>query len=112
MKTKFLTLKQEAFCQAYVKLGDKSKAYREAYSIANMKSDTINKRAFELYHNGEVTGRIEFLQEEIEQRNNIEINEIIKGLVKIFRFDIAELYDEKGALKDIQSMSITARQMI
>lgn len=45
MKTNNLTIKQEAFCQAYIKSGDKSAAYREAFACSNLKEDAILKKA-------------------------------------------------------------------
>lgn len=60
--SKPLTIKQEAFCQAYVRLGDKSAAYREVYSCSNMKPETIHERASRLSNEYKVSTRIEELQ--------------------------------------------------
>ncbi|WP_177763997.1 terminase small subunit [Flavobacterium sp. I3-2] len=57
-----LTIKQEAFCQAYLRLGDKSAAYREVYSCANMKAETIHNKAYILSEKSEVRARIKELQ--------------------------------------------------
>lgn len=57
-----LTIKQEAFCQAYVRLGDKSAAYREVYSCSNMKPETIHERASRLSNEYKVSTMIEELQ--------------------------------------------------
>lgn len=62
MKINNLTLKQEAFCQAYIRLGDKCASYREAYSTANMKSTTISRKAQELFNKGIITARVNELQ--------------------------------------------------
>ncbi|EJL66298.1 terminase small subunit [Flavobacterium sp. CF136] len=62
MKINNLTLKQEAFCQAYIRLGDKSAAYREAYSCSKMKSETVHVKANELSKVGKVSVRIIELQ--------------------------------------------------
>lgn len=66
MKTKKLTIKQEAFCQAYLRFGDKSTAYRNAYSTSNMKAGSINRMAFALFNNLNITSRIEILQTEFK----------------------------------------------
>lgn len=62
MKVNNLTLKQEAFCQAYIRLGDKSAAYREAYSSSKMKNETINSKACLLSDKDNVRARIKELQ--------------------------------------------------
>lgn len=112
MKTNNITIKQEAFCQAYVRLGDKSAAYREAYSCGGMKMETVNKRANELSKHGEVSGRIEFLRNEIKEDNKVTIGEIVSTLSDMLRFDIGELYDENGKLKNIHDIPKKARIMI
>lgn len=112
MKSNNLTIKQEAFCQAYIRLGDKSAAYREAYSTSRMKNETINKRASELFNNGEVRGRIEFLRSEIQEDNKATISEVLNTLSDMLRFDVGELYDSNGNLKNIHSIPKKARLMI
>lgn len=112
MRTKNLTIKQENFCQAYIKLGDKSAAYREAYSTSKMKPETVNRNSFQLFNDNKIATRIELLQKEASSRNKIEIDELLIALAGMVRFDVAELYDERGALKNIHDMSLSARQMI
>lgn len=107
-----LTVKQEAYAQAFIKLGDKSAAYREAYKSSNMKPETINRKAFEVHENGNVSARIDELRSLLANRNEIEIDELVKALAGMVRFDVGELYDEHGQLKNIHEMSLTARQMI
>lgn len=111
MKTT-LTVKQEAFCQAYIYLGDKSAAYREAYSTANMKPESINRKAFELFNNVKITSRVGVLQSEIKQRNNVTIDDIVSTLADMLQFDIADLYDGNGALKAIHQIPKKSRLMI
>lgn len=57
-----LTPKQEAFCLAYLKTGNASEAYRQAYSAANMKPDGINVNASKLLSNTKVALRLEELR--------------------------------------------------
>ena len=84
MKINELTLKQEAFCQAYIKYGDKSKAYREAYSCARMKAETINSKACIESEKGNVKARIQELQSKVaviaEQKFNITTEEMLRHL--------------------------------
>lgn len=103
MKSNNLTIKQEAFCQAYIRLGDKSAAYREAYSTSKMKSVTISRKAQELFNNGIVTARINELQSKVaaiaEKKFNITSEEMLRHLnilrnsrideyVEYFEYDI------------------------
>jgi len=84
MKSNNLTIKQEAFCQSYIKSGDKSAAYREAYSTSNMKTTTIYRKAQELFTNGKVTARIEELQSKVadiaENKFQITSEEMLRHL--------------------------------
>lgn len=112
MKEQILTPKQEAFCQAYVKLSDKTAAYRQVYSTSKMKPESVNRLAFALFENVNVTSRIDEIRNSLVARNEIEIDELVKSLAGMVRFDIGELYNEHGQLKQIHEMSLTARQMI
>lgn len=107
-----LTLKQENFCQAYIKLADKSAAYREAYNASNMKPETIHERASKLSNEYKVSTRIEELQLEIVQRNKVTVDELIQSMASMVRFDIADFYDEDGNLKSIHDIPKEARLMI
>lgn len=112
MKTNNLTIKQEVFAQAYIRLGDKSAAYREAYNTSKMKPESINRKAFQLFNEVNITARIEVLRSEMEKRNKVEIDELLIALAGMVRFDVAELYNENGVLKNIHEMPLSARQMI
>src|SRR5690606_21287642 len=112
MSNKPLTIKQEAFCQAYLRLGDKSAAYREVYSCAKMKPETINRKAVEVYQNGNVTARVKELQGEAIERNKATLDEVLIVLADIIRFDPAEMYDENGNLLPIHKMPKKVRMCI
>jgi phage terminase small subunit len=112
MKTNDLTLKQEAFCQAYIRSGDKSAAYREAYSTGNMKSETIHSKANLLSNKDNVRARIKELQSVVadiaEKKFNITSEEMLKHL-NILRNSRIDEYVEykKGRLtfKDFDKLS-------
>ncbi|MFG0827888.1 terminase small subunit [Pseudomonas sp. CJQ_7] len=57
-----LTPKQEAFCLAYLETGNASEAYRQSYSAANMKPESINVNASKLLSNAKVALRLEELR--------------------------------------------------
>jgi hypothetical protein len=84
MKHNHLTIKQEAFCQAFVRLGDKSAAYREAYNTSRMKPETVNERASVLSKDNKVATRINELQAKVakiaENKFNITHEEMLRHL--------------------------------
>jgi len=110
--TRPLTIKQEAFCQAFILHGDKSEAYRGAYNTSRMKPETVNRNAFELFNDNKITTRISYLRKQIEEDNKTTIGEIVSTLSDMLRFDIGELYDENGKLKNIHDIPKKARLMI
>lgn len=58
-----LTLKQENFCQAYLRTGNASEAYRQAYNVGkDTKEATINRTAKELMDTPKIAARIEELR--------------------------------------------------
>ncbi len=75
-----LTPKQEAFCLAYLKTGNASEAYRQAYDVADMTERTIQKRAGELLKNGAVTGRLTGLQAKEEVKALLSLEEHMEEL--------------------------------
>lgn len=109
---KSLTPKQEAFCQAYIQTGNKSEAYRMSYNCSNMKAETINNKAYILSEKGEIRARLQELQSEVAERNQITVDELIQSLSGMVRFDVAELYNEDGSLKSIHEIPKEARMMI
>lgn len=107
-----LTIKEESFCQAYLKKGNKSEAYRLSYSTKNMKPESIHVEAQKIYKRPKVTLRIKQLQDEIAERNKMTLDKVVAGIAEIATFDIAELYDEKGTLKNIHDIPKAIRTAI
>lgn len=107
-----LTDKQEAFCQSYVQLNDRSASYRVAYDAESMNSNSVRVAAHEVFHDPNVTLRIEELQSEIRERNKIKIDDVLSVLTDMIKFDISELYDENDNLKSIHEIPKAHRQMI
>ena len=78
---KLLTIKQEAFCQAYIQNGgNASEAYRSAYDAENMKSESVNVNASKLLASAKVALRVSELRTAIEKRNEITIDDLINEL--------------------------------
>lgn len=76
-----LTLKQEAFAQAYIETGVASEAYRRAYNVSpGTKPNTVEKRACELLKHGKVAGRIADLQSAHQKRHEITVDSLTEML--------------------------------
>jgi phage terminase small subunit len=75
-----LTLKQEAFCLAYIETGNASEAYRRSYNCEKMKPDVINVKAAELLKNGKVAVRLQELKKPILERHSITVDSLIREL--------------------------------
>ena len=63
-----LTTKQEIFVQRLIEGYSQREAYKFAYEASNMKNETIDKRASELFSKGEIKGRYEELRNELKQK--------------------------------------------
>jgi len=109
---KKLTIKQEKFCQAYVRTSDKSAAYREAYNAQNMKAETINNKAYHLFTEAHITARVNEIHNETRNRNKITLDEIVDMLAGMARFDVSDIYDDSGFVKPLSAMKKETRQMI
>lgn len=75
-----LTVKQEAFCLAYIETGNASEAYRRAYSAGKMSADAIHVEASKLLDNPKLTLRVQELQAEAAERNAITVDDLIAEL--------------------------------
>ena len=73
-----LTPKQEEFCRGYLETGNASEAYRRAYNAANMKEETIWRKAKECMDNGKVTARLSELQAQSAEKHDITIERLTK----------------------------------
>jgi hypothetical protein len=117
MKINDLTLKQEAFCQAYIRTGDKSAAYREAYNTVNMKNETVNSKACILSENGNVRTRILELQSKVakiaESKFNITAEEMLRHLNILRNSRIDEyVYFKSGKLTFKDFDKLTPEQLM
>lgn len=67
-----LTPKQEKAVQEFlINGGNKTAAYRVAYSTSNMKESTINENACRLFANSKVKARLEALQAKLEVKSEV-----------------------------------------
>lgn len=76
-----LTVKQEAFCYAYIENGgNASAAYREAYDAENMTADAVKVEASRLINSPNVALTVKSLRQAIEEANKLSIGDLIKEL--------------------------------
>lgn len=76
-----LTIKQEAFCQAYVQCkSNASEAYRATYDASKMKPATVNRNAKALLDNNKIATRISELQGDVRSEHNITVASILAEL--------------------------------
>ena len=75
-----LTAKQEAFCRAYMELGNASEAYRQAYSAGKMSADAIHVEASKLLDNPKLTLRLSELQDKALERHIVTVDDLIAEL--------------------------------
>ena len=75
-----LTPKQERFCQVYIETGNASEAYRQSYSTAKMKPETVNRTAKQLLDNRTIAARLDELREEHAKRHEITVDTLVAEL--------------------------------
>lgn len=75
-----LTIKQEAFCQAYIETGNASEAYRTAYAADKMKPEAVHVNASKLLDNAKVALRLSELQGEIKRRHSVTVDSLLAEL--------------------------------
>lgn len=76
-----LTVKQEAFCHAYVENGgNASEAYRTAYDAGEMSDGAIGVEACRLLDNPKVALKVKSLREAIAEAHKLTVADLIKEL--------------------------------
>ncbi len=76
-----LTIKQERFVRAYLKGGNASAAYREAYVTNGMADTTVNREAHELLHNHKVAARVDELDGQAAAVAGLDKTAVLAGLL-------------------------------
>ena len=76
-----LTLKQEAFCCAYIENGgNASEAYRTTYNVKKATDKTVNEEASKLLASPKVATRVKELRDAIVKRHELTVDDIIAEL--------------------------------
>ena len=74
-----LNPKQEKFCQLYVKLGNGSEAYRQAYN-STAKPESVHVSASELISDSNVSVRVDEIREALKANHGITLKNILDEL--------------------------------
>lgn len=97
-----LNKNQKAFCRAYMKNGKNGlQAYMKVYKC---KEETAKVNASKLLTNTNIQKYISELENEIKEKDLITIEEIIKELKAIAFFNIKNLYNDVGELKEVYEL--------
>lgn len=100
-----LTLQQRLFCQILVTQAPFFNASEASRRAGYCDNTTTGNR---LMNNPRIKEYVTQLREETAIRNNIILDDIINQYANKAFFDIRELYDEEGKLKDVKDFSVRA----
>lgn len=88
-----LTPKQEKFCLVYLKTGNASEAYRQAYDASNMKPESVNRKAKDVLDNVKITSRLAELNEKAVTDAVMTRQEALERLTNFARTDLSGLVE-------------------
>ena len=89
-----LTIKQGKFVHAYLKTGNASEAYRQAYDCNGSSDTTINRNAHALLQNDKIAARVEQLEQEAAEVARLDKSMVLAGLLQTARN--AEKWEQAG----------------
>lgn len=98
-----MTDAQKRFCDEYLIDLNATRAYKVAYSRCK-KDETANVNGSKLLRNTKVQEYISKKQKEIEKRTEVTQDMVIDELAKIAFFNIKNIYNSNGTLKDIKDI--------
>jgi phage terminase small subunit len=109
-----LTIKQEKFVQNIVKGMSQREAYKSSYNAKNMKDDTIDNKACNLFKQDKIRARYEELLKRIEDKaimtaeeRQIWLSKVVKGDIKITREYDDEIKEYEPYMSDrLKAMDI------
>ena len=98
-----MTDAQKRFCDEYLVDLNATRAYKVAYSRCK-KDETANVNGSKLLRNTKVQEYILEKQKEIEKRTEVTQDMVIQELAKIAFFNIKDIYNKDGSLKQIKDI--------
>ena len=103
-----LTEKQKRFCEEYmIDMNATQSAIRSGYSestAGSIGSENLTKPYIQEY--------LSVLKKEVSERNKITVDECVSMLANMARFDVSDIYDDKGVLKPISEIPKESRMVI
>ena len=113
-KSKTLTGKQLCFVDQIVSGQSQTEAYKHCYNTSRMSAPTIHSRAYELRHDGEITGRIETelarLRDQKRLSHSVRYDTVCERLLEETNPDLRDDSTQAGrvaALRALGSISMT-----
>ena len=94
---------QKIFCEEYLIDLNATRAYKVVHP--NVKDETARVNACKLLTNANVQEYIQELVKEREERTKVTQDMVVQELAKIAFFNIKDIYDEKGKLKQVNDMN-------
>lgn len=98
-----MTDAQKRFCDEYLIDLNATRAYKVAYPRCK-KDETANSASSRMLRNVKVQEYISEKQKEIEKRTEVTQDSVINELAKIAFFNIKNIYNSNGMLKDIKDI--------
>jgi hypothetical protein len=109
-----LTMRQELFCQEYIKNGgNAAEACLAAYPTSRKWTrNALDVKASRLVNQAKIRLRIDFLRQEAEHRSKISTDRVLKEEQCLSFADPGELFDENGLLIPLPDLPAHARRAI
>ena len=103
-----MTAKQEKFVQNLISGMSQRQAYKDAYNAENMKDETIDVRACELFNTGKIKVRYQELMDKLEdeaimtaRERMIWLSDVVKGNIKHISYGSnGEAYENEAYISD------------
>jgi phage terminase small subunit len=92
-----LSPKKEAFAQAFVRLNEKSAAYRESHYTSKMQPKTVHEKACRMFADSKVRARIDELLAEVHDETVADARERREFWTSIMRDEKADVRDRLKA---------------
>ena len=97
-----LKMREQMFILEYLKDFSMKGAYSRSRDCSKLKGSSIGTQGFMMYHS--VEDKIEAIAKLLIHKNSIEILKILNRLNKAATFNMKDLHDENGQIKNINDM--------